>query len=147
MMLLNKKYFCEFTLLGGEDDIQIGVQICDSISKDEDLRIDNTIGSTSIFDVVRIVDSSDVLICNDTGIMHIGASRLKPVLAIFGSSVREFGFVPYRTKFEICEIELRCRPCSHIGKSKCGRGHFYCMKKLTPDFVLSKFEKLIFGVC
>ena len=76
------------------------------------------------------------IICNDSGLMHAACAVKVPVIAIFGSTVKEFGFTPYRSKNLILENKsLTCRPCSHIGKSSCPKGHFKCMKEITPQSV------------
>jgi heptosyltransferase-2 len=68
--------------------------------------------------------------------MHLACATKTPVVAIFGSTVKEFGFSPYKNKNIIIENEsLKCRPCSQIGKEKCPKKHFKCMIDLTPDIV------------
>jgi heptosyltransferase-2 len=54
----------------------------------------------------------------------------------------DFGFLPYGTKYEICEVNLKCRPCTHIGRKECPKKHFNCMKLVKPEMVLAKIEKL-----
>jgi heptosyltransferase-2 len=77
--------------------------------------------------------------------MHVAAASGVPVMTIFGSSVREFGFQPYGVKNFILENKsLSCRPCSHIGKPECPKKHFKCMKDLTPQSVLDNLEKFTF---
>jgi heptosyltransferase-2 len=140
---INEKYFCEFHLLGSADAIDISKYITDNTNKNN-IEITNHSGETSILDVVRILDKSNVLISNDTGILHLGTARKIPVVAIYGSTTTEFGFTPYRTPHTICEVELKCRPCSHIGRKKCSRKHFNCMRLLYPEIVFSNFENLLF---
>ena len=67
-----------------------------------------------------------------------------PVLAIFGSTVEELGFFPFRSKHCIVQNEgLKCRPCSHIGKDYCPKGHFRCMLEIEPNFVYDELINLI----
>ncbi len=76
--------------------------------------------------------------------MHIAAARRKKVVAIFGSTVREFGFFPYRTESIVVErAGLPCRPCSHIGLDRCPRGHFKCMKEIGVEEVLDAARTLL----
>ncbi|MDX9789673.1 MAG: glycosyltransferase family 9 protein [Candidatus Kapabacteria bacterium] len=117
------------TLFGGVNDISLGEKI-------KELNPDtiNLCGKTNLEETCRQIDNTDLLITNDTGIMHIAAARKIPTLAIFGSSVRELGFEPYAVPNVILETELWCRPCSHIGRRSCPLIHFNCMKKITPQF-------------
>jgi heptosyltransferase-2 len=132
---INENREAEFHILGGEEDCSESEIIT---SECMDLQVYDHCGQTSLLDTVRILDKCDMLISNDTGVMHLGAARHLPIIALFGSTVPAFGFTPYRTEYKICEVQLKCRPCSHIGKDSCKYGHFNCMKLLTPEAVLAK---------
>ena len=67
-----------------------------------------------------------------------------PVVAIFGSSVKEFGFYPYRAQSTVLENnEAKCRPCSHIGKKACPKKHFMCMLEIMPEIVFNKVMEIL----
>jgi heptosyltransferase-2 len=84
------------------------------------------------------------IICNDSGLMHTALGVGAPVVAIFGSTVKELGFFPYRGKSVVLENNLlSCRPCSHIGLDECPKKHLDCLNKITPQFVLDKTLELI----
>ena len=127
---------CEFNLIGDAKDKQICNYII-SHSNNKINIIDHS-SKTTILDAVRIIDKSDLVISNDTGMMHIASARRVRVIAIYGSTVPAFGFIPFRTPHRICEIELSCRPCTHIGKQKCHKKHFNCMRLITPEMVCKK---------
>ena len=154
ILLLDAKYNAKFYLLGGQEDKEIcsfitakinseiahSREFSDKIENSKKIEIFDYSGKTSIIETVRLVDECDLLVTNDTGIMHIGAARKLPLVVIFGSTVTNFGFAPYRTKYEICEVDLPCRPCTHIGQKECPKKHFNCMKLITPEMVLSKIQ-------
>lgn len=118
-------------LFGGKDDKEICNEISSSLSKCINLCNDNDILQTA-----ADMKMCKTIICNDSGLMHTACAVKVPVAAIFGSTVKEFGFTPYHSKNLILENKsLTCRPCSHIGKSSCPKGHFKCMKEITPQFV------------
>jgi heptosyltransferase-2 len=76
--------------------------------------------------------------------MHVSAAVGIPMIAIFGSTVKEFGFVPYHVRNLLLENNsLSCRPCSHIGLDKCPQKHFKCMKEILPNTVLENLLKVI----
>ena len=55
----------------------------------------------------------------------------KNVKAIFGSTVKEFGFFPQLENSVVIENKnLKCRPCTHIGLPACTLGHFKCMNEI-----------------
>lgn len=100
--------------------------------------------SHSIYDTARHLDSCSLVISNDSAVVHIAAARRVPVVDIFGSTVPEFGFIPYRVPYKICQVDkLTCRPCTHYGRSRCPKGHFNCMKELSVDIVESAVHKLL----
>jgi heptosyltransferase-2 len=136
---LASEYSSEILLLGGTAD----TQICCEISALSSAEIIDKSGSTSIAETARLLDTIDLLITNDTGVMHIAAARRVPVVAVFGSTVTSFGFAPYRTKSIIVEKELPCRPCTHIGRAHCPKGHFECMRNIRIEDITSAVHKLI----
>jgi heptosyltransferase-2 len=78
------------------------------------------------------MDFCDTVVTNDTGLMHIACARQRKVVAIFGSTVKEFGFAPYGTDSIMIEnASLSCRPCSHIGLAECPKAHFKCMNDIS----------------
>lgn len=81
---------------------------------------------------------------NDSGTMHLAAALRIPLIAFFGSTVREFGFFPYKAKSIVLENNnLSCRPCTHIGRKSCPKIHFKCMREIKPDLAFSSLEKLL----
>ncbi|VAX18690.1 Lipopolysaccharide core heptosyltransferase III [hydrothermal vent metagenome] len=126
-------------ILGGESDKTICSDLQKMIPDSLDLSNNNDLSQTAVH-----IKHCKVFICNDSGLMHTASAVGTPVISIFGSTVQEFGFAPYRIKSIVVENnELKCRPCTHIGKSKCPRGHFKCMKKITPDRLYEKFNKFL----
>jgi heptosyltransferase-2 len=76
--------------------------------------------------------------------MHAACAAGVPVLAFFGSTVKEFGFFPYKNKSKVLENEgLQCRPCTHIGRENCPLGHFKCMLELTPQSAFQELNHLL----
>lgn len=128
----------EIILTGGKKD----VLICEEIERSLPFPIENCSGASSIAATAEHLDVCDFLITNDTGVMHIAAARRKPVISIFGSSVRQLGFAPYEDDFLIAEKELSCRPCSHIGRSSCPKKHFNCMNLIKSEDIFLLINKL-----
>lgn len=136
---LHLSYQQPIVLLGGPDD----AELCSIIEKLTPIPIQNLAGTMSLHEIIAYMDTATCIIGNDSGLMHIAASRHIPIVTIFGSTVPEFGFLPYHTPFQIASIELPCKPCTHIGKEKCPLGHFSCMKDVSPEFVFNKVQTLL----
>lgn len=104
-------------------------------------RVHDLRGALSLLESAAAMDRCAAVLANDSALMHIATARRRPVVALFGSTVREFGFFPYHADARVLEVQgLACRPCTHIGRSRCPRGHFRCMRDIAPDTV---FEALI----
>ncbi len=101
-------------------------------------------GSLSLLETAAAMDACALVITNDSGLMHIAAARKRKVVAIFGSTVRQFGFFPFGTEARVVErAGLECRPCTHIGRDRCPRGHFRCMADIAvPQLVIAANELL-----
>lgn len=101
-------------------------------------------GRLTLTETAAVLDHCTLVLSNDTGIMHLAAARGKKVVAIFGSTARQFGFFPYRTGSIVVErAGLSCRPCSHIGLPQCPKGHFRCMKEIEVEEVLAAAKSLL----
>ena len=144
-MIYDKYQEIEINLLGDANDIPICNYITSNLNNNLNSKINiiNNSGHTTILEATQIIDKSDLVISNDTGMLHITSARKVPVIAIYGSTTPAFGFIPYKVPNRICEIEMDCRPCSHIGKKECHKKSFNCMKLLTPEIVFEKVEDLI----
>lgn len=98
----------------------------------------NLCGKLNFNEMIALIDGSKLLVCNDSGIMHLGAGTKTPIISFFGSTVKEFGFTPLRKGVYIIEDKsIRCRPCDLHGKSKCPQKHFLCMRNITVEKVLN----------
>jgi len=131
-------------LFGGKDDRLVCAEISTQIDS-IDLSNKNDILQTAV-DMKRCIG----IVCNDSGMMHTACAEDVKVLAIFGSTVKEFGFTPYMgkesgvlTKSLVLENKsLSCRPCTHIGRDKCPKTHFKCILEITPQLVYNNINPL-----
>lgn len=119
-------------LIGGKNEYTTGEKVL-AVSKGNVL---NFAGKLSLNQSASLVRDSNVVLTNDTGLMHIAAAFRKKILSFWGNTVPEFGMVPYlpHPASKIMGINnLKCRPCSKIGFQKCPKNHFKCMVDLNVD--------------
>ena len=119
----------QIVIFGGKSDRVICNDLQNKIAGSIDLSNDNILLQTA-----KDMQKCKILICNDSGLMHTATSVGVPVVSIFGSTVREFGFAPFGINNLVIENNgFSCRPCTHIGKATCKKKHFNCMMELTPQ--------------
>ncbi|HEY7751544.1 MAG TPA: glycosyltransferase family 9 protein [Ignavibacteriaceae bacterium] len=116
-------------LFGGSDDLalcsEISVQLKNAI---------NLCNENNLLQTAADMKMCKLIYCNDSGLMHLATAVKVPVITFFGSTVKEFGFFPYKTKNTVLQIEnLKCRPCTHIGRKSCPEKHFKCLNDITPQ--------------
>jgi len=62
-------------------------------------------------------------------------------VAIFGPTVKEFGFSPRGEEIRIIEVDVPCRPCSLHGTNVCKKD-YQCMKMISVDNVFKKVKEV-----
>jgi lipopolysaccharide heptosyltransferase II len=142
---LSREFEAKIFIFGGVDDRQPGTEIAAVIAKETgEQSITNFAGTLRLLETAAAMEYCDLIITNDTGLMHLASARQKKILAIFGSTVKEFGFFPYGTESVVLERnDLSCRPCSHIGRNSCPEKHFRCMNDITAEDVYASAARFL----
>lgn len=94
-------------------------------------------GKTSMTDAVDLLSLADVVISNDSGLMHVASALNKNLIAIYGSSDPNFT-PPLSNKANIIYLGLPCSPCF---KRDCPLGHTRCLTEISAEYVLSHIAK------
>jgi heptosyltransferase-2 len=75
--------------------------------------------------------------------VHLAEAAGTDVFAIFGPTVKEFGFFPYRENSKVFETNIWCRPCSRHGSGKCFRHERYCLTKIDPESIADEIIRRV----
>jgi ADP-heptose:LPS heptosyltransferase len=142
---LARERHAKILLFGGPVEKDDCTAVAETISREVGAdSVADFSGAFSLLETAAAFDYCDVVITNDSGLMHVAAARQKKIAALFGSTVREFGFAPYGTEATVIErAELACRPCTHIGRASCPLGHFRCMNDITVAEVESAVQAFL----
>jgi heptosyltransferase II len=122
-------------LIGSRNDRELGEDIA-RLSRGCAI---NLCGRTDLASAVDLLSVADLVISNDSGLMHVAAALDKSLIALYGSSSPEHT-PPLSAGARIVRIDgLPCSPCY---RRKCPLGHFRCMNDLSPDRVLEEIAKI-----
>ncbi|MGB9696786.1 MAG: glycosyltransferase family 9 protein [Ignavibacteria bacterium] len=126
-------------LVGGKDD----EGLCGMIRvKTKNYKTYNLAGKLTVLQTAELLKRAAVLITNDSAPLHIGNAMGTRVIAIFGSTVPEFGFYPYGSNDVIFQIlNLPCRPCGIHGRRKCPIKTFDCMTQINEMEIVKEIQK------
>jgi heptosyltransferase-2 len=100
-------------------------------------------GDLSLQETGGLLKRAAALITGDTGVMHMATGVGTPVVAMFGPTVRQFGFFPYNAHASVVERNLGCRPCSSHGGPECPLEHHLCMREILPDMVFTTLTRTL----
>ncbi len=123
-------------IIGGKNDKALTQKLASQIKG----PVMNLTAKLSLAESAAIIEASEVLLSNDTGMMHMAAAVEIPVVALFGPTTKDFGFFPYQAEAKVLERELACRPCSYHGTASCPEKHFKCMLNIDPNEVIDAVQ-------
>jgi heptosyltransferase-2 len=124
-------------LFGGLEEAKVSNEISKHLNSSINLCGDSLLQAGANMKVCKAIYT------NDSGTMHLASAIQVPVIAFFGSTVKEFGFYPYKSPSIVLEVKnLSCRPCSHIGRKSCPKIHFKCMREISPEMAFNALNNL-----
>ncbi len=140
-----KEWNAKILIFGGPADFDYCRTVADSIEADAGKGCtSNLCGTLDLLETAATMDFCDLVVTNDSGLMHMAEARGRNLAAIFGSTVRQFGFFPQNTNSGVIErTGLYCRPCTFIGRDSCPEKHFRCMKEIEVQDVFRECGRLV----
>ncbi|HUN60008.1 MAG TPA: glycosyltransferase family 9 protein [Candidatus Binataceae bacterium] len=111
--------------------------------------IDGT-GLDSITMTASVLKECDLLVSNDTGVMHLGAAMGTPTVGLFGATSAE-QWAPAGTRVtHVYETTAQCSPCvdsyRNIVPTRCANPDYgRCMAEIQIDSVLNAARRVVVG--
>ena len=93
-------------------------------------------GKLSLSESAALMSLCALLVTNDSAPLHMAEAVGTPVVALFGPTVREFGYYPLLPQSAAIDVEMSCRPCSRNGARPCPLGTKACLVAIEPDRVI-----------
>jgi heptosyltransferase-2 len=137
--LLIKETGSKVVFLGSKQDERLCLDIANLMAEKPVILA----GKTSILQSAAVISRCKAILSNDSAPVHISSAMKRPAVAIFGSTVPEFGFAPYGEGNVIIGKEMECRPCGIHGRNKCPKKHFRCMTEIATQEVFEALLKLL----
>ena len=103
-------------------------------------------GIFTILESAALFEMANAVVANDTSIIHLAEAMRTPSIALFGPTVKEFGYAPMLAQSRLIETDLalRCRPCSRTGKGTCkNREQQICMYSISTQKVWDAAQLLL----
>ncbi len=94
--------------------------------------------------VAGLMSKCDLIVTNDSGLMHLAVSLSAPVVAIFGPTHPSLGFAPLGDKDRVICDNVECSPCSLHGEKKCRMIQKYCFEKISPQRIKEEVDSVLY---
>ena len=118
-------------LAGSREEVELADRICANNS------IINLVGKTSLGELLFLIKNATIVLCNDSMALHIASSFKVQTVAVFCSTVTEFGFGPWKSPAVVLGKDgLPCRPCGRHGHDSCPNKTEACMKGVSVQEVI-----------
>jgi heptosyltransferase-2 len=128
--LNNLQFEGKVYIIGGPGDRTLGDQIINDIAENAKIKnnVINVAGEFHFLSSAALQKGAVLNYVNDSAPMHFASAVNAPVVAIYCSTIPDFGYGPLSEKSFIVQTQknLSCKPCGIHGKKACPLGHFNC---------------------
>lgn len=132
--LIKSNQHRQFIILAGKDDAF-------TQSLNANPNVINYTGKTNLASSAAFIEKAQMVISNDTGLLHFAEQLGKPSIALMGPA--PFGF-PSRPSTLILERQLKCRPCSKHGQGPCVNVKYQeCLRDISAAEVSNHMNKIL----
>lgn len=132
--LLVETYDAQICFLGTQQDHETVEKIIKGVSEPQRDNLYNWCGETSLRESLALITQLDLVVANDSGMIHMAAACNTPVVALFGPMDPQQWRPLGKDVAVLSHPDLTCRPCRM--KIRCDN-RYPCLTELMPQKVLS----------
>jgi len=136
-------------LLGSAKEAALCEDIALRINQQRPKLARSLAGQTDLSQAMALIASSQAMLSNDSGLMHVAAAMGVPQVAVFGSSsplhtppLSDKAVVMWLKTDANYQPPLECAPCF---ERICPLGHLRCLNDLTPERVAPAWREVVSG--
>lgn len=132
-------YDCEFYYLGGKAEKEEGEELVKKFP-----LVHNFASKTSFTETAKVLKQCDLLITNDSGIMHLGDLLQKKMVVLFGATIVSKNGPYFSKDYRIVRSPCVCAPCQyHWSFHTCS--DYKCMRAISIERVVKEVQSLLEG--
>ena len=125
-------------VLGLKNEADTANEIVKGLSENS---VINLVGKTTLSELMYVLKSSLLCLCNDSGTMHLAGALNVNGIAIFGST-DPYSTGPFGKKWIVMLKEQACSPCfSRVCKNS--QKDYRCLKSITSENVCKAIDRLL----
>ncbi len=129
----------DIVILGAKGEERICDEIFSNLEKNS-VKAKNLCGKTSVKELCETVAGASLVVCNDSGIMHIAAAYERPCVAIFGPTKADETSPFANPNARILKADLACMPCM---KRVCPLATHECMKAVLATQAVAAAREIL----
>jgi heptosyltransferase-2 len=126
-------------ILGSKNDLPVAKAIEDQVPPENKTLLFNFTGQTSIEDAVDILSTCDLVLTNDSGLMHVAAAVNVKLLALYGPTSPKFT-PPLSKKAKVIQ---KIEGYEKTREGELEEGYHYGLSMIKPEEVLDSLSLLL----
>lgn len=124
-------------IFGSKKDEEVGERIIQSLPEELRPYCVNLAGKTDLNEVVDLIAGCDMVISNDSGLMHIAAALFRPLIALYGPTSPKYTppLSPFASVIRLIKGDL-----IKVRKGDGADGYHQSLIDITPEMVLERIK-------
>jgi lipopolysaccharide heptosyltransferase II len=132
--LLVEETGCEAVFTGDASEEELVCTVRGAMRR----RSRSLVGRLGLGELGALIDDADLLVCNNTGPVHMAAALGTPVVDLYALTNPQH--TPWAVPSRVLNHDVPCRNCY---KSVCPAGHHDCLRRVAPEAVAAAAQELL----